>query len=62
MVLEIFYNQGGVDVLPLEYLSRKGNARTLARQISECDLVYATRLRDKDDQTEDFRDGKSEHE
>lgn len=61
MEIEIFYNQGGADILPLEYLTSKGTARILALQISECSLVYATRLR-VDGETEDFRNGASEHE
>lgn len=59
--IELFYNRGGADILPLEYLSGHENHRTLARQMSNCDLLYSVRLRQSDGTTEDFRNGVSEH-
>jgi len=59
--LEIFYNNGRGDVLPLVGVTGE-DQRTLARQMSNCGLIYSVRLRDANEQTEDFRDGQSEHE
>ena len=62
MEIEIFYNAGGADILPLEYMRSATTARILARQMSNCDLIYATRLRHGGGTTEDFQNGVSEHE
>lgn len=62
MQVEIFYNNGKADVLPIVGLSHKEDARTLSRQMSQCALIYSIRLRDDEDQTEDFRNGVSEFE
>lgn len=61
MQIELFYNAGQADVLPLESHVGVRNARILARQMSNCALLYSVRLRTEDGNTEDFRDGASEH-
>ena len=67
MEIEIFYNAGGADILKLEYLRDKTQvnvrtAHTLAKQMSECGLVYSTRLHGAaickgDAPTIDYRNG-----